>query len=661
MSRLLIRLNGQQVAELALEDGNEYLIGRGEDCAIVLKEQRGISRHHIRIAQRDGFWTATGLSRFGPLQRDGASLEVIELNTNCIFYASPYEFHFEVSQTIPPEGAADGASPTAQLAGIPAPFQANYEPAYPAQSMDDTAIRGNIEATVAGIVYLVAFLRVQYKETGEEETLKLEGDLWVAGRENASEICLRDGRVSRKQFELSRTREGFFVTDLGSSNGTKLNGQSLVAHEPTRLESGDTLTVLQIEMLFEIRDVNFTSRMQNLPAPAPMFNPPGMWQPQIPANAMYDRQLVPTLGDPNQMVNWAAEKSKKIDWKKNKVRIALIAFVPILLYGLLQNSKPEPKRDPAAKAESVTFEHLSPEQKSAVKDTFSLARSLYVQGKYELCLAETAKLHEMLPFYENSKEIEAFCSQGRELVLRQKDSDRREREKALLEQQITAVIDGCKEKLKASSTVDETRQCLSAAMELNPDHPTVREMIGAAQSRQEEQKLLREHRATVQARTEKGLSVYRKAKELYKQQKLADALKEYQKFLATNYPNIESTKETARREISSIKKELETKVNSFLAQCKTLGEKGHYKEAYIACDNALKEDPDNTAAQAVRKSMLSNLRREVKSIYEDSVLEESLGNVDSAKEKWKKIVADDLDFDEYSKKSKILLRKYGVE
>ncbi len=51
----------------------------------------------------------------------------------------------------------------------------------------------------------------------------------------------------------------------------------------------------------------------------------------------------------------------------------------------------------------------------------------------------------------------------------------------------------------------------------------------------------------------------------------------------------------------------------------------------------------------------------MKAIYEDSVLEESLGNVDSAKEKWKKIMKEDLETDDYFKKSKVLLRKYGDE
>jgi tetratricopeptide (TPR) repeat protein len=124
---------------------------------------------------------------------------------------------------------------------------------------------------------------------------------------------------------------------------------------------------------------------------------------------------------------------------------------------------------------------------------------------------------------------------------------------------------------------------------------------------------------------------------------------------------LNKAKESAQREVASIRGELNRKVMSYLDQCKAFGDKNQYKEAYLACEQALKEDPANDQAKTLQQRMLSSLRRDLKSIYEDSVLEESLGNVDSAKEKWKKIIKDDLDFEEYSKKAKILLLKYGVE
>src|SRR5882757_7073121 len=81
----------------------------------------------------------------------------------------------------------------------------------------------------------------------------------------------------------------------------------------------------------------------------------------------------------------------------------------------LTHSEPEaPPPDPKCR-------QLLPEFCDHVKDAFNLARNLYVQGKYELCLTEVAKVHDVIPQYENSKELQTFCEQGRELVLRQRD------------------------------------------------------------------------------------------------------------------------------------------------------------------------------------------------------------------------------------------------
>ena len=303
---------------------------------------------------------------------------------------------------------------------------------------------------------------------------------------------------------------------------------------------------------------------------------------------------------------------------------------------------------------------MTAEQKVAVKDTFNLARNLYVQGKYELCLAEIAKLNEMLPHYENSKEIGDYCEQGRELVKRQKDNDRREHEKAMLEEKIKAVIDNCREKLPQTASVEETSKCLAEAVELNPNHPSILEMVQNAAGREQEAKILAEQRAARDKKTAKGMAEYQKAKISYQKGLLAKSIKEYKRFIASTYPGVENAKTAARRDVASAEKQLAKKVSLYSDQCKALGDKGRFKEAYLACDLALKEDPTNEPVLQMRSEMLSNLRREIKAIYEDSVLEESMGNVDSAKEKWKKIKNDDLEFDDYAKKATVLLKKYGV-
>lgn len=66
----------------------------------------------------------------------------------------------------------------------------------------------------------------------------------VVGRRESSDIVLRFPNVSGNHCELSLVDGYWFVKDLGSSNGTKVNG-SRVSEQ--RLDPGDTLSVAKHE------------------------------------------------------------------------------------------------------------------------------------------------------------------------------------------------------------------------------------------------------------------------------------------------------------------------------------------------------------------------------------------------------------------------------
>ena len=658
MARLTVRLRGEVIAELVLETGNEYIAGRAADCSIVLQNERGISRQHVKFLERDGMWVAESLAKFMPLQKGAESLDVVELNEALVFMVPPYEFHFETEAALeqaPSEPEEKGSSPN-----LPAFYKPRVE-----QPEDTNAPRSNNEATMAGVSNLVPYFRVSYPNTADDEVLKLEGHLWVAGRDPGSEIPIDSPHVSRKHFELARTKEGFFVTDLGSANGTKLNGNRLPPHEPTRLDSGDELRVMNIVMLFEIRDSQFSNRMESMPAP--LFDPLLQALPPV-SQPYYGGDNMPTEYQPREMAEvpltgWrkmAPGPLKNLDWKKNKVRVILVALIPLLLVMAMmpEEKVADPDRKPDG-SQSVVFANLTNEQKAVVKDSFNLARNLYVQGKYELCLTELAKVHELIPQHDNSKELQSFCEQGRELVKRQRDLEYKERERAMIEQQITGYVEACKVKLSNRTTIDETRQCLAEAIELDPEHHLITEMIHTAQMHEEERKFMAQQKDDLNKRAAKGEAHYQKVKAIYKSGKLAKAVDEYEKFLHSSYPRIESRKEVARREIAAIKQQLKSKVDLAMGECRSLASKQKYREAYAACSRALEEDGKNAEAKAARERMRADLRREMKNIYEDSVLEESLGNVDSAKEKWRKIMKEDLDNGEYAIKARGKLQTHG--
>jgi pSer/pThr/pTyr-binding forkhead associated (FHA) protein/tetratricopeptide (TPR) repeat protein len=647
MARIIVRLHGEEVARLALDSGAEYTAGRAPDAHIRLDSQRGISRHHLKFYERDGRWVCESLSKFTLIQQGHDSVPVIALDADCVFTVPPYEFYFE-----------NEAKPEKDTVTADA-----LEPAARPPRDETTSIKANNEATMAGGAQLAPYFRISYPNTADEEVLRMEGHLWVAGRDPACEIAIDSPQISRRHFEIARTKEGFFLTDLGSANGTKVNGRRIAPHEPVRLGSGDEIHVMNIQMFFEIRDVQFSNRVNNLPVPDfdPMLAAPPMpgWPAHWPDPA--GMAAPPTdHGAPEHWTQVQLGQLKNVNWKKNQLRLVLMALIPILLIGLiLDGGKKKVERNPSKDdTKSVSYEKLTQEQRSVVKDSFKLATSLYVQGKYALCLTELAKLHDLIPQYENSKELQSYCEQGLELVRRQEDLDRKERERQQIEQQIAGYVETCKNKLTVEATVDDTRMCLADAMLLAPEHPAVIEMLDTAQMRAKEREFMSEQKKKENAKAAAGDAHFKRAMAVYKEGRLAASLTEFQKFLSKEYPRDGSNKAEARRMIATVTKELKTKVGFHLDRCRTLGEKNQYKEAWDACNSALSEDAKNVSARTMRDSMHTKLRKEMKSIYEDSVLEESLGNVDSAKEKWKKIVSDNLPFDEYTRKAMHKLEKY---
>lgn len=89
----------------------------------------------------------------------------------------------------------------------------------------------------------------------------LRAGITEIGRTDERAICLPDASVSRLHAQIVRQRSGYFVQDVGSSNGTYLNGQRLAA--PVVLSAGDVLRVGEIELRCEV-----------VPAQAPTAPPP---------------------------------------------------------------------------------------------------------------------------------------------------------------------------------------------------------------------------------------------------------------------------------------------------------------------------------------------------------------------------------------------------
>jgi hypothetical protein len=73
-----------------------------------------------------------------------------------------------------------------------------------------------------------------------DETYPLEGrGPWGVGRSQENDIVINDPNVSRRHARISRSDNGFVVEDLGSTNGTLLDGAPI---DREMIEGGDELT-----------------------------------------------------------------------------------------------------------------------------------------------------------------------------------------------------------------------------------------------------------------------------------------------------------------------------------------------------------------------------------------------------------------------------------
>jgi FHA domain len=110
---------------------------------------------------------------------------------------------------------------------------------------------------------------------------ELTRDVTTVGRDVTNEIVMGDPEVSRQHSRFTRTPAGFVLEDLGSTNGTYVNGERLAA--PRVLTAGDTIGLGEnVTLGFESTSAESAATVMGAPSPPPpaAAQPPA--QPAVP-------------------------------------------------------------------------------------------------------------------------------------------------------------------------------------------------------------------------------------------------------------------------------------------------------------------------------------------------------------------------------------------
>ena len=84
--------------------------------------------------------------------------------------------------------------------------------------------------------------------------IPIDQDVLVFGKSSAVDVNIDNTYVSRRQFQIRRQDDVFFITDLDSTNGTFLNGERLTSQQERRLRDQDLIGMAGDQVLFRFLD-----------------------------------------------------------------------------------------------------------------------------------------------------------------------------------------------------------------------------------------------------------------------------------------------------------------------------------------------------------------------------------------------------------------------
>ena len=346
-----------------------------------------------------------------------------------------------------------------------------------------------------------------------------------------------------------------------------------------------------------------------------------------------------------------------VNWVR--IVIGLILIGGTLFYFLGNDEKPSEK--PGPKKAISPFERLKPEQQQYVKDTYRLADSLYREGRYEMARQEVIKIHQLIPSYEESQELERLATIGLQTQIDQREAERKEKEKAEIQEKVLAGVTKCRKLLGPLVEPKTIEDCLMPVMSLNPEDPAISGLRAEADKISTDRLARKQKQIEYQALVKRMQELFQKADSVSSKGTIDDTLEALQQVVDSKLPDPDNLKEKARVQIAKIRQQRTDKQAELEKAANEAAKAGNNKLAIETIKKALEINPENEVLRGRMASMLSELKKQMQNYYQEGVLEESVGEVETAKTKWKKIIELSLPDEDYYKKARIKLKKYGIE
>ena len=243
MIELIVKRDDREINRYFLPQGATTL-GRAEDNAIILDDS-AVSRRHARIKVEGGKVSIEDLgSGNGTFYAEAKIEETRELVDGDEIVIEPFRLLLRKDK----EGVVKDST---------RPVPASAPP--PSKRLDGP--RSSAKASPGGSAAGGPRLEVV---RGQGGPYLLTGENASIGRSEEATITLKDPSSSRKHASVEKTSRGWVVADLGSANGTYLNGATI---KESALQDGDIILIGNTELRFV--DPMVSAQPDDEPEPPP--------------------------------------------------------------------------------------------------------------------------------------------------------------------------------------------------------------------------------------------------------------------------------------------------------------------------------------------------------------------------------------------------------
>ncbi len=164
---------------------------------------------------------------------------------------------------------------------------------------------------------------------------ELDADSYTIGREAGNEIVIEDPQVSRRHATLTRQGPTYLLEDIGSTNGTYVNGKRVTA--PVLLSNGDMIGLADTVVLAVQAPLTtggeatvVSDAAHHLPPTEPAFMPPKVQPPVQAAPAASPTAYAPPPQYVPPQPEYAAPSAKADNRRTIMIGLGCLALILVV-------------------------------------------------------------------------------------------------------------------------------------------------------------------------------------------------------------------------------------------------------------------------------------------------------------------------------------------